>query len=490
MKLFATYRRLLLALLPVWLLVVSAAGQTGLTVKEGDIFNLSVVQQPGDTYYWKVWTDWNAQIEAKNSEADFLSGNEGASVPVLWRKAGEYFFSVTAFNSNGCMNLKVGKIKVEEGRLKVVAALDAIVGRCNIVTLDASKSQGQDLTYFWDADPLPPGLIIENPSDSITRMYLSDAYTGPLPFSFRVFVAVQDTITKERSVAYGTIQFNDMPKAVAEQHGRTVSNTETRLDGTLSTGTQLSYLWSTTDGRITSSPNNAVITISRIGHYTLTVMDKFGCESSVTIEVTSLDDPNFVTITAEDDYARTSWVEEVQITVLRNDHSSDLALDISSLIPEIMQAPRMGDAIVNNSNGTISYVPKVRLSGRDNFTYRICHPLFPAGTPNAVCDTAVVTIDLYDGPIWVPEAISPNGDSENDIFEIRGLDEYKNSEISIYTRSGQLVYHSDDYQNDWDGRTLGSRIPDGTLVPTGTYYYVLHLGGTNRYLKGFVYVAY
>ena len=60
----------------------------------------------------------------------------------------------------------------------------------------------------------------------------------------------------------------------------------------------------------------------------------------------------------------------------------------------------------------------------------------------------------------------------------------------IYTRSGLLIYKSMDYMNDWSGHALNSSLPDDTLLPTGTYYYVLHLGGTNRYLKGFVYLLY
>ena len=103
-------------------------------------------------------------------------------------------------------------------------------------------------------------------------------------------------------------------------------------------------------------------------------------------------------------------------------------------------------------------------------------------------DTAKVTIDIYDGPVWIPEAISVNGDGHNEYFVIRGLEDYKNSSLTIYTRSGQMIYKSLDYQNDWSGKTLNSSMKDGILLPTATYYYVLHLGGTDRYLKGFVYL--
>jgi hypothetical protein len=59
----------------------------------------------------------------------------------------------------------------------------------------------------------------------------------------------------------------------------------------------------------------------------------------------------------------------------------------------------------------------------------------------------------------------------------------------IYTRAGQLIYKSEDYNNDWEGHALNSSLSDGITLPVGTYYYVLHLGGTNRYIKGFVYLS-
>ena len=105
-----------------------------------------------------------------------------------------------------------------------------------------------------------------------------------------------------------------------------------------------------------------------------------------------------------------------------------------------------------------------------------------------VCDTAKVTIDIYDGPVWIPEAISVNGDGQNEFFVIRGLESYRPSSLVIYTRAGQLIYKSLDYQNDWSGHALNSTLKDGEQLPTGTYYYVLHLGGTDRYIKGFVYL--
>lgn len=73
-----------------------------------------------------------------------------------------------------------------------------------------------------------------------------------------------------------------------------------------------------------------------------------------------------------------------------------------------------------------------------------------------------------------PTAFSPNGDGVNDYFEIRGLERFPRSSLVVVDRSGKVVYQRNDYGNDWDGRGL-----DGSLLPEGTYYYVLDLKKTN-----------
>ena len=52
-------------------------------------------------------------------------------------------------------------------------------------------------------------------------------------------------------------------------------------------------------------------------------------------------------------------------------------------------------------------------------------------------------------------------------------------DASVYNRYGSLVYHSNDYQNNWDGTYKGKKLPDAT------YYYVLNVTDNNgiKYTK-------
>jgi len=50
------------------------------------------------------------------------------------------------------------------------------------------------------------------------------------------------------------------------------------------------------------------------------------------------------------------------------------------------------------------------------------------------------------------------------------LEDYPDSELNIYNRWGNLVYHVIGYKNDWEG-TFNNKKE----LPDGTYYYILEL---------------
>ena len=77
-------------------------------------------------------------------------------------------------------------------------------------------------------------------------------------------------------------------------------------------------------------------------------------------------------------------------------------------------------------------------------------------------DTCVYTLTVVpgDGPLLIPQAITPNGDGLNDIWAIRNMDPTKQYQVQIFNRSGGMVYQANNYfsLNNWDG----GRLPDGS----------------------------
>lgn len=89
---------------------------------------------------------------------------------------------------------------------------------------------------------------------------------------------------------------------------------------------------------------------------------------------------------------------------------------------------------------------------------------------NKVCTNAAGPTDLTaDEPLFIPEGFSPNGDLVNDKFLIKNT-KGLTVDLKVFNRYGAVVFTSDDYQNDWDGRsTTGQNLPDGT------YFYIVKL---------------
>lgn len=86
---------------------------------------------------------------------------------------------------------------------------------------------------------------------------------------------------------------------------------------------------------------------------------------------------------------------------------------------------------------------------------------------------------IYSFPYGKPtvyELITPNGDGDNETFYIENLNPALHNEVSVFNASHQVVFHEENYRNNWSGEAL----------PVGTYYYLVRVG-ENTY-KGNLYI--
>lgn len=89
-------------------------------------------------------------------------------------------------------------------------------------------------------------------------------------------------------------------------------------------------------------------------------------------------------------------------------------------------------------------------------------------SPNGCIAIDSVTVTVLPD-IQFPDGITPNGDGKNDVWIIDFIEEFPNNVVEIYNRWGELLFHADGYQQDWDGTYEGKELP------IGTYYYVIEL---------------
>lgn len=96
-------------------------------------------------------------------------------------------------------------------------------------------------------------------------------------------------------------------------------------------------------------------------------------------------------------------------------------------------------------------------------------------------DTVVVIIDREIDPrdvLFIPNAITPNGDGVNEVWNIRNLELYPNNHITILNRWGDVIMDAAPYAAAWDGTYKGVSVPDGT------YYYLIKLNDIGQTLNG------
>jgi gliding motility-associated-like protein len=125
--------------------------------------------------------------------------------------------------------------------------------------------------------------------------------------------------------------------------------------------------------------------------------------------------------------------------------------------------------VIEDPNSKITYVFPVA----ETTTYRV------VSRNSFYSDTLVCTLTdsivLYVNEQLNPyNTFTPNGDGFNDLWvipKIDEIDEFKNAEVTVFNRWGQIVYKVVGYDNNkgWDGYYKGSPVPEAT------YYWIIKL---------------
>jgi gliding motility-associated-like protein len=129
-------------------------------------------------------------------------------------------------------------------------------------------------------------------------------------------------------------------------------------------------------------------------------------------------------------------------------------------------------------------------NGINNKTYTIVVTRDGPAPANSVYQpvsyTRPVTAGIAEG-IRVHQGLSPNGDGVNDVLVIDGITSYPDNKLSIMSRSGELVFEVNGYDNTskaFDGHSN----KNGKMQSPGTYFYSLDYtaGGVVKHKTGFI----
>ncbi|MEN8119236.1 MAG: cadherin domain-containing protein [Bacteroidota bacterium] len=94
------------------------------------------------------------------------------------------------------------------------------------------------------------------------------------------------------------------------------------------------------------------------------------------------------------------------------------------------------------------------------------------------CTVTINVIDV-ENPFEANNIFTPN-DDRNKYWLIQNVQDYNDFELVIRTATGQIVYKTRNYQNDWNG-TYNNQI-----LPTGTYYFTLINSINGKSYSGFI----
>jgi len=86
--------------------------------------------------------------------------------------------------------------------------------------------------------------------------------------------------------------------------------------------------------------------------------------------------------------------------------------------------------------------------------------------------------------------MTPNGDGQNDVLTIEGIEKSPNNSLQIFNRYGVLVYTMDNYNGQFNGYSnMENAIQKNSGLETGIYFYIITLNDLRRKHQGYLYIS-
>jgi gliding motility-associated-like protein len=364
-------------------------------------------------------------------------------------------YSVTVTGANGCSATAATTVTGDASQPSVVISGNSVLTCASTsATLEATATVQGTASYLWNTGATTATISVTTPGEySVT---ITDSVNG---------CSVTESVTVAQNTTPPTVTISGPTELTCNITNITLNASVSAVQGTAS------YLWNT--GATTAS-----IVVNQAGDYNVVVTDSGnGCSNAKSITVTE----NFVA----------SQIDGGSIALCIEDAS----LNITSLLPTGFVT---GGTWVDSGNsggltGT-SFDPSVVNLGDYEFIYTEpgdCGRIITV-TVNVNDDCVVLACSTED--MKISKVVTPNDDGYNDNFEITGLEGCGFTfGVKIFNRWGKIVYESNNYLNNWNGRHDGSgmQIGSSTELPTGTYYYIVTVSGGSGFqpMTGYIYLG-
>lgn len=113
------------------------------------------------------------------------------------------------------------------------------------------------------------------------------------------------------------------------------------------------------------------------------------------------------------------------------------------------------------------------------------------GIWNEPVDNLPTVLALDNYTLFIPQGFTPNGDSKNDLFVIKGLPSAGENNFTVFNRWGNKVYTNSNYDNSWNGMPNVGGALGGNKLPQGTYFFLLDMKGSGiKPITGYIVIQY
>lgn len=385
---------------------------------------------------------------------------------------------------------------------------------------------------YPDQIKLCPGststLKVQGSSTYQYRWYKNDALTGEIsrgisidsPGTYKVEVSsCPDSWVSSKEV---TIDFTQLPKPIiTSDKNNYCTNEAATLSVNIPADSSYNFDWLINGMVMPEGKNRHEITVGIPGNYTVSVSNSSNCIQTSDIKLVTFAPLPKLSI---EQVIRTTLCSGQAVDIKANYTGGSVRWSTGETGDQIsVTKPGLYKAIVTSAAGCITeaqtevhFLPNpvfnvpdtslcefiqetIILKAPPGFEKYIWNGV-PGGSNYAVNKSGKVTLVIEDengcrasreivvgtrcNEILTANTFTPNGDGINDSWRITGLDNDPSVLIQVYNRYGNLVYSEKGYQQPWDGKSRGQKLP------AGTYYYVITVKNGRQQLSGSITIIY
>jgi len=403
------------------------------------VVSLGDINHSPDTVYNIPGHDtilWIQKLEG--FEYKWNTGETDTAITVSPAQNTEYYVDVTG----SLCTLRQNFFVIADYKYDTKFTYDTVCFGDTTQLINLSTSTDSVMSVNWDLNS--DGIFDDAEGDTVN--YVFTQY-GDILVGMRITYA-----SGTLKVEYNAVPVADPPDVWFGYSGVCSPNTSTNFSDstTVLIGEPVSWFWEYGDGdydvgRYVSHRYNS-------GTYSakLTVTSTYGCIDSAKRDITIYNNPEF-NLLREDN----SKVYNGDTVFFPNGGSAYLKIENPSYYDSIVwpDGSKGPDFNLSQEGQQMVYVYTNVCSSYTDFI------------------GAVKGGHIIPGPgsdtVKVMNLFTPNGDGINDAWVVNNKNIVFPIKLNIYTRYGNLVYSSGNYQNDWNG------YYNGNILPKGTYYYVI-----------------